>query len=206
MTKIVALAALFLCGLHTRAEADLILDTLGTAAPVTQFRGADNDGVSILPTQFVGPQFSLTQPTVLTEIGGFLNHATGASPFTVRIHRSNDGVPDPQAVLTSWPLSDDSDPPIVSYETVAPDFVLEPGTYFALFSLPDGSEGYLLGGGSDPFPYRAGLATLGCMGVSCRNQAAFEGFAAVRILGKPVLSVPEPALPEESSPSRSGSR
>ena len=206
MTKIVALAALFLCGLHTRAEADPILDTLGAAAPVTQFRSAENGGVSILPTQFVGPKFSLMQPTVLTEIGGFLNHATGSSPFTVRIHRSKDGVPDPQAVLNSWPLSHDSDPLIVSYETVAPDFVLGPGTYFALFGLPNGSEGYLLGGASDPFAYRAGLATLGCVGVSCRNQTVFEGFAAVRILGKPVPSVPEPALPEESSPSRSGSR
>ncbi len=188
MARIVALTALFWFGIQAQAYAAPIIDTLGEAPPTARFRTVGNGGVTIGPAQFVGPQFTLTQPTAVREIGAFLNNTTGSSPFTVQIHRSKDGAPYPDAIQKNLRLSHDGDPLTVSYETVATRFVLDPGTYFALFSLQDGDEGYILGGASEPFAYRAGLTTLGCLGPSCKDQTVFEGFAAVRIVGEPVES------------------
>lgn len=200
MTTMFAVTALFLFGIQARADAFPIFDALAEAPPTTHFSRIGNGGVTIGPTQSVGPQFILTQPTILTEIGGFLNTSTGSSAFTVNIHRSKAGVPDPNAVEKKLVLSHDRDPLIVSYESVATHLVLGPGTYFALFSPQDGGEGYILAGASDPFAYRARLTTLGCLGTSCRSQTVFEGFAAVRVVGEPVAPGPKPStfLPLDS--------
>ncbi len=195
MRTVLALTALFFFGTQAHAAADPIIDTLGGATPTTQFSILGHGGVAIRSTQFVGPQFSLTQPTVLTEIGGFLNNATGSGPFTVRIYRSKDGLPDPHALVTTLPLSHDKDPLIVSYESVATHVVIGPGTYFALFAPQDGDggEGDLLAAARTPFDFRAGPTTLACLGTSCSSQTVFEGFAALRILGEPVKPSPKPA-------------
>jgi hypothetical protein len=194
MTWIVALTALFLFGVQARAHANPIIDTLGDATPATQFSILGHGGVAIRPTQFIGPQISLTRLTVITEIGTFLNRATGSGPFTVRIYRSKAGLPDPHALLTTLSLSHDRDPLVVSYESVSTRLVVGPGTYFALFAPPDGDngEGDLLAAARTPFDYRAGPATLACLGASCGSQTIFEGFAALRILGEPVKPGPKP--------------
>jgi hypothetical protein len=194
-----------LFGVQAQAYANPIIDTLGDATPATQFSILGHGGVAIRPTQFIGPQISLTQPTVLTEIGTFLNSPTGSGPFTVRIYRSKAGLPDPQALLTTLILSHDREPLVVSYESVSTRLVLAPGTYFALFAPPDGDngEGDLLAAARTPFDYRAGPTTLACLGASCGSQTVFDGFAAVRILGEPVKPSPNPTsfFPLDSGPS-----
>jgi hypothetical protein len=46
-----------------------IVNNLGVATPVTQFGVFGAGGLTISPRQFVGPQFILTEPTLITEIG-----------------------------------------------------------------------------------------------------------------------------------------
>jgi hypothetical protein len=166
-----------------------ILDTLGVATPTTKFSVFGSGGISILPTQFVGPRFTLTQETVITEIGGFLNgdipSPTNPLPFIVQIRPSVAGTPDTSTVLASFVLSSDNNPLIVSYESVSTKLILEAGTYFALFGSQGGNQGFVLANAESPFAYTAGTTTFGVLnptaGTSSTNGLTA---AAVRILGQ----------------------
>ena len=162
-----------------------IVDTLGTGTLTTQFSVVGSGGISELIFQFVGPEFTLTQPTVLTEIGGFVNNSfSTGKPFTVQIRPSTRGVPDVSKVLASFTLSHDNNPLVVSYESVVINLPLGPGSYFALFA-PQGNEdeGSLLGGATSPFNYQAGLINMGFLNPSTGSSSASQQFGAVRILG-----------------------
>lgn len=171
-----------------------IVDTLGVATPATQFSVFGSGGPSVSGFQFVGPKFTLTQPTVLTEIGGFVNNCDSivggvpqcptTLPFTVQIRRSTNGLPDPSTVLASFVLSHDNNPLIVSYESVAINLPLQPGSYFALFAPQNNDGGFLLGSASSPFNYQAGLIDLGFLDPSTGISSVSQEFAAVRILGE----------------------
>jgi hypothetical protein len=194
MKKMIGLMCI-LVGFAMPVAADVItvVDSLGAATPSTQFSVFGTGGRSIFSSQFSGPEFTLTASTVLTEIGGFVNNCKSiiagvpqcpiTLPFVVQIHPSLNGVPDPSTVIASFVLSHDNDPLVVSYEFAAMNFTLAAGTYFALFA-PQGSDaGFLLGTATDPFPYQAGIITLGVV----RPGDSFTGerTAAVRILGIP---------------------
>ena len=173
-----------------------LLDALGAATPATHFSVFGSSGSAILSGQFVGPEFNLTQPTTITEIGGFLNNCEeidagvpqcpGTLPFTVQIRPSTNGIPDAATVLASYVLSHDDDPLVISYESVATNLTLGPGSYFALFA-PQGSDaGLLLASASDPFNYEAGSVTLGFFDPGTGTSSVVEGdMAAVRILVAP---------------------
>jgi hypothetical protein len=154
-------------------------------------------GTVISNSQNVGPEFILTQRTTITEIGAFVNNCgdivagspqcPGTLPFTVQIRPSKNGIPDAATVLASFVLSHDDDPLVISYESVAPNLTLGPGSYFAMFA-PQGSDaGFLLGNAlrnaSDPFRYQAGSITLGIFNPSTRISSAEAHMGAVRILG-----------------------
>jgi hypothetical protein len=176
-----------------------VLDTLGAATPDTQFSVFGAGGTSILPSQFVGPQFTLTQPTTLTEVGGFMNNCIsivggvplcpGTLPLTVQIRPSVNGVPDPFTVLGSFSLTHDNDPLTVSYESVALNLTLQPGTYFALFAPHNADQGFLLESANVPFNYQAGLITMGVLNPFTGNSSASQQFGAVRILGETSLLI-----------------
>jgi hypothetical protein len=51
-----------------------IIDTLEQATPATQFDVFGSGGQAVSTHEFTGPEFTLTQSTVLTEIGGFVNN------------------------------------------------------------------------------------------------------------------------------------
>ena len=164
-----------------------ILDTLGAATPDTQFSfgGAD----SIITNRFapVGPKFTLTQPTTLTEIGAFLNCDPPLCltlPFIVEIRPSINGLPDPSTVLATFVLSDDNNPLVFSYESAAIDLLLQPGTYFAIFAPQGIDELLLLGRAIDPFNYEAGLIDLGVVDLFSGISFVFQERGAVRILGE----------------------
>lgn len=170
-----------------------LLDALGAATPATQFSVFGSAGLSILGSQIVGPEFNLTQPTTITEIGGFVNNCgdivggsaqcPGTRPFTVQIRPSRNGIPDAATVLASFALSHDDDPLVISYESVAPNLTLGPGRYFALFA-PQGSDaGLLLDNAIDPFSYQAGSITVGIVDPGTGISSSQADMGAVRILG-----------------------
>jgi hypothetical protein len=176
-----------------------IVDTLGTANPSTTFSVFGTGGTTISAGfQEVGPAFTLTSPTVITEIGGFMNncrsianfmaHCPNRLPFLVDILPSANGVPDVNSVPFVFPLRVDlTDPLTVSYVSVDPNLLLPAGNYFALFEAQGTDVGGLLANALSG-AYQAGLVELG----SITPSGAFAGGltpAAVRILGTPV---PEP--------------
>lgn len=172
-----------------------IVDTLGVATPDTQFSVFGTDGSIVGPT-FIGPKFTLEQPTTLTEIGGFLNNCRSFSlgvpqcpttlPFIVQIRPIIVDVPHPSILLGTFVLSHDNNPFIVSYESVAMSLTLPAGTYFALFGPQNNDEGFLLAGANNPFNYRAGLVEIGVFLPSFGGLASSPPIrsAAVRILGE----------------------
>jgi hypothetical protein len=164
-----------------------ILDTLGAATPDTQFSSGGSN--SLITNGFfpMGPKFTLTQPTTLTEIGAFLNCELSlclAPPLAVEIRPSINGLPDPSTVLATFPLSDDNNPFIFSYESVAISLLLQPGTYFAIFTSQGFDEFSLLFSAVDPFSYEAGLIDLGIVHRSSGVSSVFQERGAVRILGE----------------------
>jgi len=163
-----------------------VVDTLGAATTTTRFSVFGSGGHSISGSQFVGPAFTLTQRTVLTEIGGFVNGQLGvpqSAPFAVQIRPSTNGAPDPSTVLATFVLSNDNDPLVTSYESATPNFTLAAGNYFALFAPQNGDSGVLLCCAQDPFSYRAGLTPTGFL-LSGTPSASPGEFIAVRILGR----------------------
>src|SRR6266702_1699237 len=98
-------------------------------------------------TEHTGPEFTLTQITMITEIGGFVNHfGPGTRPFKVDILKSTNGVPDPSHILRTFVLTSDNDPTVISYESATISLLLRPGSYFALFAPQGDDEGYIIGG------------------------------------------------------------
>lgn len=175
----------------TDDDTTVVVNSLGSAKATTQFSIYGASGLTIAnngPTtpgyfQDVGPRFTVTKPTLITQIGGFLS---SAHSLNVQIVRSSlSGAPDPSAVIATYTLSHHSAPAAISFESRRIRLPLGPGTYFALF-VAQNDEGYLLGGASSPFSYRAGLVPMGiCFGQPLTCYASPGEFGAVRILAEP---------------------
>jgi hypothetical protein len=187
--------------MRTEASPITLVDTLGIATPATQFDVGGTSGVPIgvvnpLNVLRFGPIITVIEPTVITEIGGFvescLANCSTPLPARVEIHPSLNGLPDLQTVIATLVLSDDANPAIVSYESVATHLLLGPGAYFALFANQQaGVLGYVLDTALQPFVYGSGVV-LGAR-VNTVDGSASLGVesAAVRILGD---TVPEPPV------------
>lgn len=190
---VLGIAALLACSARA-ADTVSIVDSLGAATPETRFSIFGTGGFTLDNFQSGGPGFTLAQPTVLTEIGGFVNACSTAQypvcpatlPLTVQIRPSLNGVPDPNTVIASFTLSDDGDPLIVSYESVAVDLTLQPGSYFALFSAQGDDIGTLLHSASLPFNYEPGPINLGYI-FSGGSTSALGQRYAFRILGESLI-------------------
>lgn len=178
------------------SETVTILDALGAATTSTHFSvfGTGSNAV-IFSSQLAGPEFVLSEPMIVTEIGAFLNncetiisgvpHCPGTLPLTVHIRPSVNGLPDPAVVLASFVLSHDDNPLVISYESVIPDVTLDAGRYFALFAAQGSDVGFLLSNATDPFQYEAGIVTLGLVfPFSGTSAVAPNSRNAVRILGR----------------------
>jgi hypothetical protein len=176
-----------------------IVDTLGMATPSTTFSVFGTGATTISEDQYVGPQFTLTGETVITEIGGFMNNCgqfnppfvpdcPNTLPFEVQIRPalSGGGVPDPSTVLATFVLSHDDDPLVYSFESVSTNLTLGPGTYFALFHAQQADDvGGLLGNAQTPFGYLPAVTALGILDTSTgvTVPVLWHVPAAVRILG-----------------------
>lgn len=196
---LVLLAAVWLAITPTADAGPIYLvDTLGVATPTTQFSDSGAGGSSVSAEQSPGPQFTLLDNMVLTGIGAFLNNCGVVAgipqcpnrlPYIVEIRPSIGGIPDPSTVLASFVLTDDNDPRVVSFESVAFRLALEPGSYFALFALQQTSdEGFLLGN-TGPFGYVAGSTLTGFLNPLTGSSSVGTLPAAVRI----TATVPEPS-------------
>ena len=120
-----------------RADSTItILDSLNGVPTTTVFSAVS--GLAILPFQFSGPEFTLTQTTTITEVGGFMTILT-SQPLPVEILPAANGVPDPSHVLGTFTLTPSPRLPFpeATYQSVAPNLTLPPGTYFALFGAQD---------------------------------------------------------------------
>ena len=177
-----------------------ILNTLGTATPGTHFDVPGSFGQAIFAQQFTGPLFTLAEKTTLSSIGAFVNCSTVVvgqfqcpdfQPIGVQIRPSVNGTPDPLTVLASFTLSDDMNPTIISFESVAINLPLSAGTYFALFTSPDPMGGLLLAGASAPVNYQAESVVLGFLNPTTGTSGAGLLSAAVEISAVPE-AVPEP--------------
>jgi hypothetical protein len=133
----------------------LVLDSLNGRDPSVSISIFGTGGLSIFQTQRSGPEFVLTAPTIITEIGGFVNNCRqvvsgtpncpNASPFVVEIRPSQGGVPDKNVVIASYQLTHDANPLAGSYEFAQPNLLIGPGAYFALFAPSRADDaGYLL--------------------------------------------------------------
>ena len=152
-----------------------------------QFSPSGSGGGSILTTQYQGPQFTLTQITMITEVGAFMNHfGPGTQPFRVVIVRSTNGVPDFSSVLGSFLLSSDGDLTRISYESAVMNLVLKPGSYFALFAPQGNDEGFILNSSGS---FLAGLLNMGSVDPTgaVPAQASLQ-YAAVTVRGKQITN------------------
>lgn len=180
--------------LSASAAAGTVVDTLGAASPGTEFSALGSGGISILATQFVGPEFTLVEEMRIVEIGGFVSNCGGfvegvpqcpsPPPIAVQVRAAKNGAPDPSSIVASFILSNDDDPFLVSYESVQPNLVLAPGTYFALFATQrEDAGGFLLHTATSPFQYLSGSTQMGFLDVTTGNASASIATGAVRILG-----------------------
>jgi hypothetical protein len=195
-TMAVALAGLASTGASAQPGDPLTLvDTLGTATPMTTFDFRGAGGQALFAEQKVGPRFVLTQPTVITEIGGMVNNCEtifvgvplcpDTAPLVVEIvPLSVDGLPDVENVLATFVLSHDNDPLTFSYESVNPNLQLDAGTYFALFGAQNEDGGVLLANAPG---YDAGVTTMGLWVAWWPVPAVPDLQGAVRILGRLAL-------------------
>jgi hypothetical protein len=189
---LISLVVLFM-NFGYKAQAEVILDALGTVTPTTTFSVFGSGGTSISGEQSVGPAFTLTVPTVITEIGGFVNNCRSIIngqpmcpnrlPFLIQIGQAVDGS---FVSVGQFALPLDVDPLTVTYEAVDPNLLLNPGSYFALFVAQGQDAGELLGN-AEGGTYVADTVLLG-VDISGRFTED-EVPAAVRILG---ATVPEP--------------
>jgi hypothetical protein len=181
------------------SRAATIIDTLGTATASSTFDIHGTFGQGIGSGEVVGPAFTLSAPTLITEIGGLIGncfpnagvYTCSPFPFVVNVVGSNNDVPDVSKLLASILLPAATKNPFIYYQSVNPNLILGSGTYFALFTSLFDSNGVILGGASNGGPnfYLAGQLQLGIL-FSGLDPRTTEGRAAVRILGEPV---PEPS-------------
>jgi hypothetical protein len=183
-----------------------ILNSLGTATPSTKFSDSGS-GAFVAYGQpnydFIGPEFTLANTTVITEIGAFLNFCTdvpqcGTSlPSTVQIRRSVNGVPDSTSVLATFLLSQDNDPRIYSFESAQPNLILEAGSYFALIAPQAGRTVDILGN-AESGGYKPNTVNLGFLRAD--RSVVSPQPAAFRILGAVLASTPTPTVTPTPTP------
>src|SRR3954447_11728714 len=182
-----------------------VVDGLNGRDPSASLAVFGTGGISILPTQHSGPEFVLTTPTSIAEIGGSVNNCgtidagvpacPNRSPLIVEIRPANAGRPDPHVVIASFPLTDDGDPLLVSYESVHPNVSLPAGSYFALFAPANAADaGFILGTTND---YQASRLDAGTVDPGASATFIPGVFLAVRIAGA-VAPVPTAAAVADS--------
>ena len=94
-----------------------VVDSLAGLNTATSFSVFGSGGPSVGTSLLVGPRLVLSQRTLITNIGAYVNNCSAIvggqplcpdrKPFVVQIRPALDGVPDPEVVLATFELSDE---------------------------------------------------------------------------------------------------
>ena len=170
----------------------IVIDTIGDLPTSTRFERSGSAGSGLNDRYNGGPEFTLTKPTTITEIGAYLNiccpeNLERPQPIPsvyVNIHPQLNGKPDADTVIAFYALSNDNDPKLISYESVKVELRLEPGTYYAIFNNP-GKSGMILWKATYPVEYRGRYVPMGFISKKGEEVCPMREYPAVRILKKP---------------------
>ena len=171
----------------------IVIDSIGDLPTDTRFKQPGSSGLRLDGHNSVGPEFTLTKATTITEIGAYVESCYGmlrgqyvercepVPSISVDILPQLHDKPDLSTVIASYNLSNDNDRTLISYESVKIELTLEPGTYYAIFNNPY----KLMASASDPHEYRCKSVRMAS--VRKDPDAAFTSrqYLAVRILKKP---------------------
>lgn len=170
-----------------------VVDNLGSATPQMTFSMFGSGAQVVSSRDRLGPMFSLTERTLITEIGVFANNCArftefvpdcpDTQPLTVEVRPAQGAVPDPVRVLASFELSHDDNPLVYSYEFVNPSLVLEAGPYFALFGAQGDDVGHILTSASNGTYRPPASIPTGFLDTETRVSTTELAPIAVRILG-----------------------
>ena len=170
-----------------------IVDTMGEVPLNTKFKIPGTAGSLIESNQSIGPEFTLIQPTTITEIGGFVEscypvikglpkECTSNATVSVNIHPGLNSSLNPSTIIASYILSNDNDPSSISYESVQVSLRLDPGTYYAMFNGTE-ANAVVLSWASDPVKYHCKSGRTGHLRKSSGAVYTDAQFLGVRILG-----------------------
>ena len=174
-----------------------IVDTLGEAHIFDEFSGRATYE-RVFRGSYVGPAFTLTEETLIKEIGAFLINPSSDSSLDIRIVRSLNGKPDPSDIIhRTKSVSDDGQSGRYSYESVKLNLTLSEGEYFALFSDRSVNGGRLLTSTREStYPYSTLYLSeswqLGKWNPDTGATSRSTGRIAARVLGRPSSSAVNP--------------
>jgi hypothetical protein len=154
-----------------------LLNNLGDATTESRIAEEGRNGYAVAFDQSIGLLFHVGRPTVVKEVGGFVqslpSSAPGPANVIVEIHPAlPDGRPNRDSVLASAPVSAQRDPHFITFQRALFHTFLRPGDYYALFALavqrpPATLDAVVLGSGRREVgpgqfvPYDAPFATGG---------------------------------------------
>jgi hypothetical protein len=172
----------------------IVIDSIGNLPTSTRFKRPGSWGHAIDQHNSVGPAFTLTKTTTITEIGAYVEACwvgreapegcTPPPPVSVSIHPQVRGIPSLAAAIASYTLSNDNDQTLISYESVKVKLRLQPGTYYAIFNNPS-NRGLLMAGASDPRNYTCHSVLMVDVRRDPETRDLTHQYIAVRILKEP---------------------
>ncbi|HKQ03761.1 MAG TPA: hypothetical protein VJ464_01415 [Blastocatellia bacterium] len=173
---------------------DVVIDSIGNLPTSTRFEHPASSGGLLCENYSQGPEFTLSKPTTITEIGAYVEscwldpsqYPDRCQPFPpvyVSIHPQLYGKPDVASVIASYELSNDNDRTLTSYESVKVKLRLKPGTYYAIFSTPS-RYGVIMAAASYPHQYHCGSVPMAWVRKNPDSVVTSRQYLAVRILKK----------------------
>jgi hypothetical protein len=183
--RIFLVVLIMLTSVNAHAGNTTIVDGLNGLSTDFALSHVGTGGYPVTVDQLIGPRFTLSEPTSITEIGGFVDVAGKDSPLVVQIRPQINGLPASSGFLANLVVSNDNLPGVFRYESVRPNLSLGAGTYYALF-VPQSFQGGILS--TIGTTYVAGSMPVGIVRPFTGDQLNDELHMAVRITG----TVPEP--------------
>lgn len=101
--RAVLVALILLTSVKAHAVGYTIVDGLGGFNPSIDYGRGGAGAYPIGNNQWVGPRFTLSAPTRITEVGGFVNVLQQGHPLEIQMRREIDSLPPPGYPLIGPP-------------------------------------------------------------------------------------------------------